>query len=92
LLEAAYLEPNAPFFTASRSAIHAAGGPLVKRAQQAQALRADTDLQEIIRMLGAIARISNDDGAVRVDHIFEMALDGLRFRNDEPERAAPGRS
>jgi hypothetical protein len=86
-----YLDPDAPFFTASRSAIHAAGGPLVTRAQRVGVLRADTDLHEIIRMLGAIARIPNDDGVVRVDHIFEIALDGLRCRDGETGRDGSGR-
>lgn len=36
--------------------------------------------------LGAIALVPNDDGVVRVDHIFEIALDGVRFRDGDTGR------
>jgi AcrR family transcriptional regulator len=74
-----YFDRDAEFFKTSRAALWAAGEPLVARAQEAQALRADTDLTEIIQMVGGIAKIPAEDPA-QIDHILEMALDGLRYR------------
>jgi AcrR family transcriptional regulator len=74
-----YFDRDAEFFKTSRAALWAAGEPLVARAQEAHALRADTDLTEIIQMVGGIAKIPAEDPA-QIEHILEMALDGLRYR------------
>ena len=74
-----YVERDADLFKRSRAALYAAGGPLLERAQQAQVVRGDTDLAEVMQMIGGIAKIPATDPA-QIEHILEMALDGLRYR------------
>jgi AcrR family transcriptional regulator len=74
-----YIERDADVFKSSRAALYAAGGPLLERAQQARVVRADTDLTEVIQMVGGIAKIQCSEPS-QIDHILEMALDGLRYR------------
>jgi AcrR family transcriptional regulator len=74
-----YVERDADLFQSSRAALYAAGGPLLERAQRARVVRADTDLTEVIQMVGGIAKIPSSEPA-QIDHILEMALDGLRCR------------
>jgi AcrR family transcriptional regulator len=74
-----YVERDADLFQSSRAALYAAGGPLLERAQQARVVRTDTDLTEVIQMVGGIAKIPASDPA-QIDHILDMALDGLRYR------------
>lgn len=77
-----YVDRDAPFFQSCRGSLFAAGEPLLARAQQAQAVRADTNLSEIIQMVGGIARIPAAEPE-QMDHILEIALDGLRYRPDD---------
>jgi AcrR family transcriptional regulator len=74
-----YVERDADLFQSSRAALYAAGGPLLERAQQARVVRTDTDLAEVIQMVGGIAKIQASDPG-QIEHILEMALDGLRYR------------
>lgn len=74
-----YVGRDAPVFQTSRAALYAAGEPLLARAQEAQAVRADTSLSDVIQMVGGIARITPGDPA-QVQHILDLALDGLRYR------------
>jgi hypothetical protein len=74
-----YMERDAELFQSCRVALFAAGGPLLERAQQEGAVRRDTDLSEIIQMVGGIAKIQASEPG-QVDHILEIALDGLRSR------------
>jgi AcrR family transcriptional regulator len=74
-----YVKRDADLFQSSRAALYAAGGPLLERAQQARVVRTDTDLTEVIQMVGGIAKIPASDPA-QIDHILDMALDGLRYR------------
>jgi AcrR family transcriptional regulator len=74
-----YVERDADLFKSSRAALYAAGGPLLERAQQARVVRTDTDFSEVIQMVGGIAKIPSTDPA-QLDHILEIALDGLRYR------------
>jgi AcrR family transcriptional regulator len=74
-----YVERDAELFKSCRATMFAAGGPLLERAQQAKVVRGDTDLTEIIQMVGGIAKIQATDPA-QIDHILEIALDGLRYR------------
>jgi hypothetical protein len=57
-----------------------AGEPLLQRAQEAGALRPDTNLWEIIRLVGGIAKIPGEPE--QVEHMLQIALDGLRRRAD----------
>jgi AcrR family transcriptional regulator len=54
----------------------AAGQPLLAAAQDAHEIRGDLTLEQILDMLGAIARIHGDPGYV--GPILQAALDGLR--------------
>jgi AcrR family transcriptional regulator len=74
-----YVDRDADLFQSCRAALWASGGPLLERAQQARVVRADTDLSEVIQMVGGIAKIPSNDPA-QIDHILDIALDGLRYR------------
>jgi AcrR family transcriptional regulator len=74
-----YVDRDAELFHTSRAALYAAGEPLLERAQRAGAVRGDTDLGEVIQMVGGIAKIpTNEPG--QTDHMLDIALDGLRYR------------
>jgi AcrR family transcriptional regulator len=74
-----YVDRQAPLFTECRTLMYAAGEPLLARAQEAGAVRRDTDMAQIISMVMGISRIpATDPEAIR--HILDIALDGLRFR------------
>jgi len=74
-----YVDRDAPVFRTCRGALWAAGEPLLRRAQEAHVVRADTDLSEIIQMVGGIAKIPAGDPG-QIDHILDIALDGLRYQ------------
>jgi AcrR family transcriptional regulator len=74
-----YVDRDAPLFQNCRSALFEAGGPLLERAQAAHVVRQDTDLGEIIQLVGGIAKIPTAEPG-HVDHILDIALDGLRYR------------
>lgn len=74
-----YVDRDAPLFKICRQSLFAAGQPLLERAQAAHAVRPDTDLSEIIRMVGGIAKIPASEPQ-QIDHILQIALDGLRYR------------
>jgi AcrR family transcriptional regulator len=84
-----YVDPDASVFQSCRKGLFAAGEPLLARAQQAQVVRADTDLREIIQMVGAVAKIPSAEPE-QIDHILELALDGLRYRAPATRSRAPG--
>jgi AcrR family transcriptional regulator len=74
-----YLDREAPLFKTCRASLMSAGEPLLERAQQAQTVRADTNLPEIIQMVGGIAKIPAAEPA-QIEHLLTIALDGLRYR------------
>ena len=74
-----YVDRDAPLFRACRESLLTAGQPLLDRAQAAQAMRPDTDLWEVIQLVGGIAKIPAADPA-QIEHLLEIALDGLRYR------------
>ncbi len=74
-----YLDRDAPFFQNCRTMLFAAGEPLLVRAQQAEVVRPDTNLAEIIQMLGGIAKIPGAEPE-QTEHMVQIALDGLRHR------------
>jgi AcrR family transcriptional regulator len=77
-----YVDRDAPLFQSCRGALYAAGDPLVERAQAAKVVRADTNLSEIIQMVGGIAKIQTAEPG-QVEHILDIALDGLRYRGPD---------
>jgi AcrR family transcriptional regulator len=74
-----YLDRDAPLFQSCRAMLFAAGEPLLVRAQDAAVLRPDTDLAEIIQMVGGIAKIPGAEPE-QIAHMLQIALDGLRHR------------
>lgn len=74
---------DAQVFDRSRAAIFGVGEPLLHRAQEAHEVRADTDLAEVMKLAGGIAKIPTS-GAAETGHILDIALDGLRHRPADP--------
>ena len=74
-----YVDRDAKLFQSCRAGLFAAGEPLLQRAQQARVVRGDTNLTEVIQMIGGIAKIPSAEPG-QIDHILDMALDGLRYR------------
>ncbi len=70
---------TAPVFTDSRRILLAAAQPLLDRAQQSGDVRADTNLEQVMAMVVGIVKIPSTQPG-DVDHILDIALDGLRPR------------
>jgi AcrR family transcriptional regulator len=74
-----YFDRDAELFQSCRAALYASGEPVLRRAQDAEAVRADTDISQVIQMVGAIVKIPTADPR-QIDHFLDIALDGLRYR------------
>lgn len=74
-----YLDQDAPLFQECRTALFAAGSPLLERAQKAGVVRADVEFSDVMHMVIGIAKIPATEPG-QVDHILRIALDGLRYR------------
>jgi len=72
-----YVERDAGLFQTCRTELYDAGEPLLRRAQDAGAVRSDTNLVEVIQMVGGIAKIAASPQ--EISHILDVALDGLRY-------------
>jgi AcrR family transcriptional regulator len=72
-------ERDASVFAGCRALLHGAGEPLLARAQAAGIVRPDVTIDEVIRIVGGIAKIPADDTA-DVQRLLAVALDGLRYR------------
>jgi AcrR family transcriptional regulator len=75
----AIADRDAQVFKSCRVAFYRAGEPLLARAQDAGDVRSDTDIDEVLRMVGGIAKIQAASPA-EIDRILTVALDGLRYR------------
>jgi AcrR family transcriptional regulator len=75
----AYTDRDADVFKTCRANMYAGGQPLLVRAQEAHVVRTDTDIAEVIQLVGGIAKIQTVDQAQR-DRLLDMALDGLRYQ------------
>jgi AcrR family transcriptional regulator len=75
----AIADRDASVFAGSRAMLHSAGEPLLRRAQEAGVVRPDVTIDEVVRMVGGIAKIPADDPA-DVQRLLAVALDGLRYR------------
>jgi AcrR family transcriptional regulator len=73
----AYVDRDSPVFSSCGTAIYGAGEDLLKRAQEAGAVRADVDISDVTKMVSGIAAIRTAD-AEQIDRILGLALDGLR--------------
>jgi AcrR family transcriptional regulator len=74
-----YLDQDAALFQTCRASLFAAGEPLLKRAQEAGAVRSDVDISDVIQMMVGIAKIPAAD-LRQTEHLVRIALDGLRYR------------
>jgi AcrR family transcriptional regulator len=74
-----YLDRDAEVFRGCRTALFAAGEPLLERAQQAGAVRPDANLADILQIVGGIGK-NPTTPPDKVEHVLDIALDGLRYR------------
>jgi AcrR family transcriptional regulator len=75
----AVADRDAEVFKSCRGAFYGAGEPLLKRAQDAGEVRPDVTINDVVQMVGGIAKIQGADPAT-VERILSVALDGLRYR------------
>ncbi|KIQ65416.1 TetR family transcriptional regulator [Kitasatospora griseola] len=66
-------------FLACRRSMYDAGTPLLERAQQDGAVRADMDMDDLLRMVSGIASVAFPDEEQRAK-VLAIALDGIRPR------------
>jgi AcrR family transcriptional regulator len=71
-------DPDSDIFRSCRAALYDAGGPLLQRAQEAGIVRTDTNIEEVVRMVGGIAKIQFAEPE-EIERILGVALDGLRY-------------
>jgi AcrR family transcriptional regulator len=82
-----FLDRDAEVFRGCRAALYAAGEPLLERAQQAGAVRPDVSLEHVLHLVGGIGK-NPTTPPDQVEHILDIALDGLRYR---PAQSATAR-
>jgi AcrR family transcriptional regulator len=75
----AIAEHKADVFSNCRSALNAAGRPLLERAQAAGEVREDANIEDVIRMVGALAKMPASEPG-EIERVLDIALDGLRAR------------
>jgi AcrR family transcriptional regulator len=68
-------------FAGCRSMLHGAGAPLLRSAQDAGIVRPDVSIEDVVRLVGGIAKMPADDPA-DIQRVLAVALDGLRYRGD----------
>ncbi|MGO9957321.1 MAG: TetR/AcrR family transcriptional regulator [Solirubrobacteraceae bacterium] len=73
-----YLDRDAALFQSCRTSLFAAGGPLLRRAQQAGVVRPDAEFAEVMQIVMGIAKIPTGDPA-QTARMVRIALDGLRY-------------
>lgn len=83
------IDRDSPMFHAGRDAMFAAGEPLLRRAQDAGAVRDDVSLSDVLRMIIGITRAAFDDDA-QFERVLGMALDGLRPGHGSGQREGVG--
>lgn len=72
---------DAPVFGAGYARVLEAGQPLLEAARRSGEVRADLSLEQILGLLGAIAKIPGDTN--HREPILRAALDALRPMNDD---------
>ena len=75
----AVADRDSEVFKTCRGAFYGAGEPLLRRAQQDGAVRPDVSIDDVVKMVGGIAKIQGADPP-SVERILSVALDGLRYR------------
>jgi AcrR family transcriptional regulator len=74
-----YMDLDAPLFQACRTSLYSAGDPLLRRAQEAGAVRPDVTFPEVMQMVMGIAKIPTND-RTQTERMIRVALDGLRYQ------------
>jgi AcrR family transcriptional regulator len=74
----AVADRDSEIFKTCRVAFYGAGEPLLGRAQEAGEVRPDVSIDDVVKMVGGIAKIQGADAAT-VERILSVALDGLRY-------------
>lgn len=64
-------------FKACREVLYGAGGPMLERAQAAGVARADTDIDDVMRLVTGITSYAFPNDEQR-DRVLAIALDGLK--------------
>lgn len=72
------LNRDSEAFKASRAVLYGSGEPLLKRAQEAGAVRKDTSIDDVMRLVAGITATGFVDDAQR-ERVLSLALDGLRL-------------
>jgi AcrR family transcriptional regulator len=75
----AVADRDSEVFKTCRGAFYGAGEPLLRRAQEAGEVRPDVTIDDVVKMVGGIAKIQGADPAT-IERILAVALDGLRYR------------
>ena len=75
-----YVDRDAPLFQGCRALLYGSAEPLLARAQEAKVVRTDTDLSQVIQLIGGIAKIPAA-APEQIEHLVQIALDGLRHRD-----------
>jgi AcrR family transcriptional regulator len=75
-----YVGYDSHLFLSCRSTLSAAIQPLLTRAQEAKAVRQDTDYAEVIRLISGISKVQTNEPSER-EHLLQIALDGLRYHD-----------
>jgi len=73
------MDSESAVFLTCRISMFEAGRPLLERAQRAGVVRADLELDDLLRLVAGITATSFTDDAQR-DRVLEIALDGIRPR------------
>ncbi len=73
------LVQGSDLFPSCRGAIEAAGEPMLRRAQEAGAARADVSFDDVLRLVGGITMFK-DAAPGQIERVLGMALDGIRVR------------
>jgi len=76
---------DSPMFAACIELIHRAGGPLLKRAQDAGKARTDVSFEDVPYLINGISGSNFADDAQR-ERVLTMALDGIKTQT-RPTRA-----
>jgi AcrR family transcriptional regulator len=76
-----YFDRDAPLFRVCRTSLYDAGGPLLRRAQDAGRVRPDVEFPQVMQLVMAIAKTPVSDPS-QTELMLRIALDGLRYRPD----------
>ncbi|MFJ2296997.1 TetR/AcrR family transcriptional regulator [Streptomyces sp. NPDC087894] len=74
------LDRNSEIFKAGREALRVAGEQLILRAQEAGAIRADAELEDVMRLIVNVAA-GSFSGEVQRERVLRLAFDGIRGEN-----------